>query len=67
MATMDGNSSLASYNKSLTDFSAAYAATQETIKSQVTSLVVMQGQLTNIQQFCMAVSQQPLTNIYASA
>jgi hypothetical protein len=46
------------------NFCASYAATQETIKSQATSLATMQGQLANIQQFCMAVSQQPPSTIY---
>jgi hypothetical protein len=48
----------------MSNFGAAYAATQETIKSQAASLTTMQGQLSNIQQFCMAVSQQPPSMIY---
>jgi hypothetical protein len=35
------------------------------MKSQATTMAAMQGQLTNIQQFCMAVGQQPPPNIYA--
>ncbi len=66
MAVMDNNALLASYSKSLANFGAAYAAMQESIKTQATSLTSMQGQLTNIQQFCMNVSQQPPPNIYAS-
>jgi hypothetical protein len=65
MAAMDDNASLALYNESLANFGAAYAATQESIKIQVTSLASMQGQPTNIQQFCMNVGQQPPPNIYA--
>ena len=53
-----------SYGKSLANFGAAYAAKQESIKSQATTMATMQGQLTNIQQFCMAVGQQPPRNIY---
>jgi len=37
------------------------------MKSQATTMVAMQDQLTNIQQFCMAVGQQPLPNIYVPA
>ena len=48
-------------------FGTAYAATQESMKSQSTTMADMQGQLTNIQQLCMAVGQQPLPNIYAPA
>jgi hypothetical protein len=59
MATMDNNALLALYSKSLANFGAAYAAMQESIKTQATSLASMQGQLTNIQQFCMNIGQQP--------
>jgi hypothetical protein len=65
MAAMDDDVSLVSYSKSLANFGAAYTATQESIKTQATSLASMQDQLTNIQQFCMNVGQQPPPNIYA--
>jgi hypothetical protein len=65
MAAMDDDALFASYSESLANFGAAYAATQESIKTQVTSLASMQGQLTNIQKFCMNVGQQPPPNIYA--
>jgi hypothetical protein len=65
MAAMDDDALLALYSKLLANFGAAYAATQETIKNQATSMAAMQGQLTNIQQFCMAVGQQPPPTIYA--
>jgi hypothetical protein len=64
MAAMDNDALLALYSKSLANFGATYAATQESIKTQATSLASMQGQLTNIQQFCMNVGQQPPPNIY---
>jgi hypothetical protein len=64
MAAMDNNASLASYSESLANFGAAYAAMQESIKTQAASLASMQGQLTNIQQFCMNVGQQAPPNIY---
>ncbi len=51
IAAVNNDVLIASYNKTLTNFGAAYAAMQETIKSQATSLAAMQGQLANIQQF----------------
>jgi hypothetical protein len=65
MAAMDNNALHVSYSKLLANFGTAYAATQETSKTQATSMAAMQGQLTNIQQFCMAVGQQPPPTIYA--
>jgi hypothetical protein len=65
MAATDDNVLHMSYNESHANFGAAYAATQEMIKTQATSMAAMQGQLTNIRQFCMAVGQQPQPTIYA--
>ncbi len=65
MAAMDDDTSIASYSKSLANFGATYATTQESMKSQATTTAAMQGQLANIQQFCMAVNQQPPPTIYA--
>ncbi len=65
MAAMDDDASITLYSESLANFGATYAATQESIKTQATTMAAMQGQLTNIQQFCMAVCQQPPPNIYA--
>ena len=65
MVTMEEDASIALYSKSLANFGAAYTATQESMKTQATTMATMQGQLTNIQQFCMAVGQQPPSNIYA--
>jgi hypothetical protein len=65
LAAVVDNALVASYTKTMSNFGAAYAATQETIKSQAASLATMQGQLVNIQQFCMAaVGQQPPSTIY---
>jgi hypothetical protein len=63
MTIMDGDTSNASYGEALANFGAAYDATQESMKSQATTLAAMQGQLGNIQKFCMAVNQQPPPNI----
>jgi hypothetical protein len=49
MTVMDDNTSIASYGEALANFGAAYAATQESMKSQATTLAAMQGQLGNIQ------------------
>jgi hypothetical protein len=64
---MDDDTSIASYSESLANFGAVYATMQESMKAQATTMAAMQGQLTNIQQFCMAVGQQPPPNIYAPA
>ena len=64
MAAVDDDTSIALYTKTMTNFGNAYAATQDTMKSQAASLTAMQGQLANIQQFCMAVSQQPPSTVY---
>jgi hypothetical protein len=65
MAAMDNDASIASYSELLANFGAAYTATQESMKTQAATMAAMQGQLTNIQQFCMAIGQQPPPNIYA--
>ena len=67
MAAMDDDVSITSYSESLANFGAAYATMQESMKAQATTMAAMQGQLTNIQQFCMAVGQQPPPNIYTPA
>jgi hypothetical protein len=68
MTAVDIGTSVASYGDLLTNFGAAYATTQETMKSQANSLVAMQNQLANIQQFCiMAIGQQPPSSVYAPA
>ena len=64
MAAVNDNTFIAPYTKTMTNFGAAYAATQDTMKSQAASLAAMQSQLANIQQFCMAVGQQPPSTVY---
>jgi hypothetical protein len=65
MNVMDDDTSITSYGESLANFVAAYAAMQESMKSQTTTMAAMQGQLANIQQFCIAFNQQPPPTIYA--
>ena len=64
MAAVDNDALIALYTETMSNFGAAYAATQELMKSLASSLAAMQGQLANIQQFCMAIGQQPPSNIY---
>ncbi len=67
MTTMDNDALLASYVDLLANFVVMYPTMQKTMKGQADSLVAMQGQLANIQQFCMTVGQQPPSSIYAPA
>jgi hypothetical protein len=48
MMAMDDDATVASYGKAIANFGAAYAATQEMINSQATSLASIQGQLANL-------------------
>ena len=64
MATINDDVLTALYTKTMSNFGNGYAATQELMKSQASSLAAMQGQLANIQQFCMAVGQKPPSNLY---
>jgi hypothetical protein len=67
MTTMDNDVSVAAYNDSLANFGAAFAAMQETMKSQANNrLVAMQNQLSNIQ-LCINIGQQPPSSSYAAA
>jgi hypothetical protein len=52
MATAD-DESVISYEESLANFGAAYAATQDSVKSQASTIVTLQGQMQSMQQYCM--------------
>jgi hypothetical protein len=67
MTAMEDDVTVALYGKSIANFCAMYAATQEMMKGQATSLALIQDQLANLQQFCMAIGQQPPNNIYSPA
>ena len=43
IAAMDNDRSIASNSESLTNYGAVYAATQESMKSQATTMAAMQG------------------------
>jgi hypothetical protein len=66
MTTMDDDALVIAYDDLLANFGAAFAATQETMKSQANILIAMQNQLSNIQ-LCMNVGQQPPSSGYAPA
>ncbi len=66
MTAMDSDALVATHDDLLANLGAAFAAMQETIKSQADSLVAMQNQLSNIQ-LCMNVGQQPPSSSYAPA
>ncbi len=64
MAAMNNDDSVILYGESIANFGAAYAAMQESMKSQGTAIASMQGQLQAMQQYCMALGQQPPPGIY---
>ncbi len=66
MAAVNNDDSVISYGESIANFKAVYAAMQELMKSQGTVIASMQGQLQVMQQYCMALGQQPPPGIYTS-
>jgi hypothetical protein len=54
------------YGKSITNFGVVYAATQESIKTQGSTMATLQGQVNAMQQYCMAIQQQPPLTIHAA-
>ena len=51
MAAVNNGTLITLYTETMSNFGAMYEATQESMKSQASSLAMMQGQLANIQQF----------------
>ncbi len=64
IAAVNNKDSVVLYGESIANFRAAYEATQESVKSQGTTITSMQGQLQAIQQYCMVLGQQPPPGIY---
>jgi hypothetical protein len=64
MAVVNDDNSVTLYGESIANFGAAYAATQESVKSQGATIVSMQGQMQAMQQYCMALGQQAPPGIY---
>jgi hypothetical protein len=65
-AINDKDASVALYGESITNFGATYAATQESAKSQGSTIVTLQGQVDTMQQYCMSLQQQPPPTNYAA-
>jgi hypothetical protein len=66
MAATNNDDSVVSYGESIVNFGATYAATQESIKSQGTTIVSMQNQLNAMSQYYIAFSNnqpQPTTQL----
>jgi hypothetical protein len=59
MAAVNNDDTVASYGESIANFRAAYAATQESVKTQGTMIVALQTQLQAMQHYCMGLQQQP--------
>jgi hypothetical protein len=59
MVAVNNEDTVASYGESIANFGAAYAATQESVKTQGTTIVALQTQLQAMQQYCMGLQQQP--------
>jgi hypothetical protein len=65
MAAVNDDDTVALYSESIANFGAAYAATQESVKTQGTTIALMQTQLQAMHQYCMGLQQQPPHTIYA--
>ena len=65
MATVNNDTTVELFEESIANFGAAYAATQELVKTQGTTIASMQTQLQAMYQYCMGLQQQPPPAIYA--
>jgi hypothetical protein len=66
MAVVNNNDgSVISYGESITNFGAAYTATQESVKMQGSMIALLQSQFNAMQQYFMALQSQPPPPIYA--
>jgi hypothetical protein len=59
IAAVNNNDSVVLHGELIANFGAAYAATQESVKSQGTTAALLQGQMQAMQQYCMALGLQP--------
>jgi hypothetical protein len=64
VAAVNNNDSAVLYGELIGNFGADYATTQESVKSQGMPIVLMQGQLQVMQQYCMVLGHQPPPSIY---
>ena len=57
MAAVNNDNTVALFEESIANFGAAYAATQESVKTQGTTIALMQTQLQVMHQYCMGLQQ----------
>jgi hypothetical protein len=58
MAAVNNNDSIVLYGELIANFGAVYIAMHKSIKAHSSTIMLMQGQLQAMQQFCMALQQQ---------
>jgi hypothetical protein len=63
-AVNDNDGSVTSYGGSIVNFGAAYATTQESVKTRGSRIALLQSQVNAMQQYCMALQSQPPSPIY---
>jgi hypothetical protein len=67
MATTNNNDSVISYEETISNFGAMYAATQESVKLQGTTIAAMQSQLNAMsQKYCMALQHHATPTNHAA-
>jgi hypothetical protein len=59
MAAVNNDESVTLYGEWITNFGAAYTATQKSVKTQGSTIASMQAQLQAMHQYCMELQQQP--------
>jgi hypothetical protein len=67
MAVVNDVDTVALFEESIANFGAVYAATQESVKTQGTTIVSMQTQLQAMHQYCMGLQQQPPHHLRTTA
>jgi hypothetical protein len=65
MAAINNNNSVILYGELIAIFGDVYSATQELVKTQGSTIVLMLAQLQAMQQYCMVLQQQPPPAAYA--
>jgi hypothetical protein len=63
-AVTNDNGSIIFYGESIANFGAAYATTQESVKTQGSTIASLQSQVNAMQQYCMALQNQSPSAIY---
>jgi hypothetical protein len=63
-AINDDNASVILYSESTANFRVKYTATQESVKTQGMAIVLLQGHINAMQQYCMALQQHTHPTIY---